>query len=144
MSKIDLFRSFRSRSQNIRSNFIPWSYENLGSNSDPNSRKWDLDPDLFRSQSQRAIHCFDTNKVIYIGFFKRFYPSMCVPQTYVNLLYYYIYLINRYQLEIFQMPKQKLNSLFFYIFRWNIHFVTFSNCQKFSWHLWMTPIYMSW
>ena len=76
---------------------------------------------------------FDTNKVIYIGFFKKIYPSMCVTQTYVNLLvYYYIYLINRYQLEIFQMPKQKWNSLFFYIFRWNIHFVTFSNCQKFS------------
>ena len=76
---------------------------------------------------------FDTNKVIYIGFLKRFYPSMSVPQTYVNLLvYYYIYFLNRYQIEIFQMPKQKLNSLFFYIFRWNIHFVTFSNCQKFS------------
>ena len=41
----DLFRSFRSRSQNIRSNFIPRSFENLGSNSVPDPKKWDLDPD---------------------------------------------------------------------------------------------------
>ena len=53
---LDLFWSFQSGSQNIRSNSIPWSYENLGSNSDPNLKNWDLDPDLFRSRSQRAIH----------------------------------------------------------------------------------------